>query len=156
MQACHRMAGGGAGGLGIHEFDRRHAAQGPRDLQDAGVEQAAQLLFEDDRQAKIAEFEDATRQLQELASRSPIGQIATLPADQREQAAQLQERRFELNREIRDIEAAQRAEINAVESDLRIKNIVVVPLAVIVLGLIVAIWRRVRLSNYLRRRAASA
>lgn len=120
------------------------------------IEQAARLMFEDDRQAKIAEFEDATRQLQELASRSPIGQIATLPADQREQAAQLQERRFELNREIRDIEAAQRAEINAVESDLRIKNIVLVPLAVVILGLIVAIWRRVRLSNYLRRRAASA
>jgi ABC-type uncharacterized transport system involved in gliding motility auxiliary subunit len=120
------------------------------------IEQQAQLLFEDDRQAKIAEFEDATRQLQELAARSPIGQIATLPADQREEAAQLQERRFELNREIRDIEAAQRAELNAVESDLRVKNIVLVPLAVVILGLAVAIWRRVRLSNYLRRRAASA
>ncbi|MCW5718354.1 MAG: GldG family protein [Bauldia sp.] len=129
----------------IRTFDRLDA-----------IEQAAMLAFEDDRQAKIAEFADATRQLQELAARSPIGQIATLPADQREQAAQLQERRFELNREIRDIEAAQRAEINAVESDLRIKNIVLVPVAVVLLGLIVAIWRRVRLANYLRRRAAAA
>lgn len=129
----------------IRTFDRLDA-----------IEQAAQAAFEGDRQAKIAEFEDATRQLQELASRSPIGQIATLPADQREQAAQLQERRFELNREIRDIEAAQRAEIDAVENDLRIKNIVLVPAAVILLGILVAIWRRVRLANYLRRRAASA
>ena len=91
----------------------------------------------------------------ENLARVPGGQIEALPADARQRAAELSTRSLELRREIRDLEAQLRAELDAIDFRLRLLNILVVPGIIIVLGIGAAIWRRARLARYLRSRTSA-
>jgi ABC-type uncharacterized transport system involved in gliding motility auxiliary subunit len=65
-------------------------------------------------------------------------------------------RQLQVQRERRDLQALVRAEFETLRNNLRLINILVIPIVVVAFGLLVALWRRVRLANYLRSRQAAA
>jgi ABC-type uncharacterized transport system involved in gliding motility auxiliary subunit len=56
----------------------------------------------------------------------------------------------ELRQQLRDVRAELRREVEDLEQQLRVANIMLVPAVIILIGLIVAFWRRARLAAYLR------
>jgi hypothetical protein len=66
----------------------------------------------------------------------------------------MNQRFVDLREELRSVQGAVRQEIDSVSNRLRLINTIAAPVLVIVIGLVVLLWNRVRLWSYLRRRRA--
>ncbi len=120
------------------------------------IERRAEETYRAPLQEKLALQEQAELDRQNIVARVPGGLVTALPIDQQDAVADLDQQIFQLRREARAIEAQLTAELNAETLRLRLLNILVVPLVVILVGLLAAIWRRVRLARYLAGRRAMA
>jgi len=120
------------------------------------LDREAQEEYGEARAQLTSELADIAVAIDDLLARTPLGQPTSLPADLRAQYDTLVARQVEARGELRDIEAAIQAEFDNLRTRLILLNILVIPAAVIVLGLLVAAWRRMRLSRYLARRQAAA
>jgi ABC-type uncharacterized transport system involved in gliding motility auxiliary subunit len=106
-------------------------------------------------EALTEEYNNLNLQISDLLARNPFGQATALPADLRVQYDEMVARQLQVQRERRDLQALVRAEFETLRNNLRLINILVIPIVVVVFGLAVALWRRVRLANYLRSRQAA-
>jgi ABC-type uncharacterized transport system involved in gliding motility auxiliary subunit len=107
-------------------------------------------------EALTEEYNNLNLQINDLLARNPFGQATALPADLRVQYDDMVARQLQVQRERRDLQALVRAEFETLRNNLRLINILVIPIVVVAFGLLVALWRRVRLANYLRSRQAAA
>lgn len=85
---------------------------------------------------------------------TPDGQMGALTIEQRDLMERYNDRLVEVGIELRELRSQLRTDIEALENRMRLINIAAVPLLVILLGLAVYVWRRIRLSRYLRTRTA--
>lgn len=115
------------------------------------IEERAAQTYAGDIEANYAELEQVALQIDNILSRVPGGQIIALPQTQQQELADLRERQASLLRTVRSLEAQRRAEIESVENSLRLQNILIVPAVIVIFGLLVAFWRRIRLARYVRR-----
>jgi ABC-type uncharacterized transport system involved in gliding motility auxiliary subunit len=106
-------------------------------------------------EALTEEYNNLNLQISDLLARTPLGQATALPADLRAQYDDMVERQLQVQRQRRDLEALVRAQFETLRNNLRLENILIIPAIVILFGLLVALWRRVRLSRYLRSRQAA-
>jgi ABC-type uncharacterized transport system involved in gliding motility auxiliary subunit len=118
------------------------------------IEAAAEARYRDTERQLQSDLEDTQQRLAELRgqAQAPNGQIGAVTAEQREEIARFNERIVQVRQQLRDVRGALRREIDAVTTQLRLINILAVPAVLILLGVSVAVWRRVRLSRYLRGR----
>jgi ABC-type uncharacterized transport system involved in gliding motility auxiliary subunit len=75
-------------------------------------------------------------------------------AEQQQAIAKFNQRIVEVRQQLRDVRGALRQEIDALGDQLRLLNILAVPLLIVLAGIIAFAWRQWRLSRYLRRRLA--
>lgn len=115
------------------------------------IEEDATATYAADIERGYAELEQVALSIDNIISRVPGGQIIALPQGQQQELANLRQRQQELLRQVRSLESSRRAEINSVITNLRLMNILIVPGVIILLGLLVALWRRIRLARYVRR-----
>lgn len=106
--------------------------------------------------ALTEEYNDLNLAINDLLARNPFGQATALPADLRAQYDDMVARQLVVQRERRDLEALVQNEFDSLRATLIRNNILIVPAVVIVFGILVAIWYRVRLARYLRSRQAKA
>ncbi|MGD9740669.1 MAG: Gldg family protein [Bauldia sp.] len=104
-------------------------------------------------QAELAETEAQLATVRGQAL-TPDGQIAALTPQQRETVDAFNQRILEVREELRDVRADLRSEIDAIGNRLRLINILAAPVLVILLGLGVALWQRLRVARHLGRRKA--
>lgn len=102
------------------------------------------------------QYNQLNLQINDLLARTPLGQATALPADLRAQYDEMVAQQLQVQRERRDLQALVRSEFDALRNNLRLSNILIVPAVVILFGILVALWRRIRLSRYLRKRQLPA
>jgi ABC-type uncharacterized transport system involved in gliding motility auxiliary subunit len=120
------------------------------------IEAAAEERYRATERQLQADLEEIQARLAELRgpAATPGGQVNALTAEQRDAIAEFNRRIVEVRRQLREVQGALRQEVDAVTTRLRLINILAIPAVVILVGLLVAVWRRVRLSRYLRARQA--
>ncbi len=109
----------------------------------------ANALYGARMQALNDELADLAFAIDDMLARTPLRQEAALSPDLRVRYDQMVAQQIQDRRELRDLEAAVRSDFDSLRTNLRLINILVIPGIVIVFGLLVAIWRRARLSRYL-------
>lgn len=120
------------------------------------IEREAEAKYRDTEQRLSKELEDTQQQLAQLQGQTEGGaQLGVLTAEQQQTVAEFNQRMLSLRQQLRDVRAALREEIDALDRQLRLINILLIPGIVVLLGIIVALWRRARLARYLRRRRAA-
>ena len=102
------------------------------------------------------QYNNLNLQTADLLSRTPSGQPAGLSSELRAQYDDMIAEQLRAQRERRDLQALVREEFETLRTNLRLINILAVPGIVILFGILVAIWRRARLTRYLRGRQRSA
>lgn len=116
------------------------------------VEAEAEARYRQTERDLQAELDEVEAQIEEIRSQSlaPDGQLGALTRSQRELVDDYNQQVVELRLQLRDVRSELRSEIDTLTTQVRLINIFAVPAIVIIIGLIVWIWRRVRLANYLR------
>lgn len=102
------------------------------------------------------QYNNLNLQIEDLLSRTPLGQPAALSSDLRAQYDDMIAEQLRVQRERRDLQALVREEFETLRANLRLINILVIPGIVILFGILVALWRRARLTRYLRGRQRPA
>jgi len=102
------------------------------------------------------QYNNLNLQIEDLLSRTPLGQPAGLSSDLRSQYDDMIAEQLRVQRERRDLQALVREEFETLRANLRLINILVIPGIVILFGVLVALWRRARLTRYLRGRQRPA
>ncbi len=126
------------------------------------MEAAAQEKYRDTDQRLTNELQQIQEQLARLQQPGPANNagaaenIAALTADQEKAIAEANQRMLSLRQQQRDVRAALRQDIDALQTKLQLFNILLIPGIVIVIGILAAVWRRVRLARYLGRRREAA
>ncbi|MCW5697637.1 MAG: GldG family protein [Bauldia sp.] len=145
------------GGTDLIELRSREDSRRPFLRVDA-IEREAQDEYLATRQQLEAELAEANAELEQLGGAvvTEDGQVIARTVEQQELIAAAQARISEVNRQLRDVQRALRQDIDALSDRLRLINILAIPAALVLIGLIVAIWRRARLAAYLRRRRVAA
>lgn len=120
------------------------------------AEDEAEERFRDTEQELLAERQNLEAAIEEVRrpALSPDGEMGALTVQQRELMEEYNDRLVEVGIELRELRSQLRTDIEALENRMRLLNIAAVPLVVIVIGLGVYVWRRIRLSRYLRTRMA--
>jgi ABC-type uncharacterized transport system involved in gliding motility auxiliary subunit len=114
-------------------------------------EQEAEQRYRATEQQLQAELADVEAQLADIRNRALIGDepIGALTRAQQDAIDEYNQRYIELRLELREVQGALGREIDALSTRLELINIAAVPAVVIVIGLLVWLWRRARLSRYL-------
>jgi ABC-type uncharacterized transport system involved in gliding motility auxiliary subunit len=122
------------------------------------IEAAANEKYRATEQKLQADLKDTQEKLAALRNQSGVPQAASggtsiegLSTEQQKTIAQFNQRIIDVRQQLRDVRGAVRAEIDALGQNLRMINILALPLLIILIGIGVALWRYVRLSRYLRR-----
>ena len=93
-------------------------------------------------QAEIAklqkEAEEANQKLNELQGKKEAGQRFVLSKEQQDEIEKFKQRRSEANKKLKLVRRSLRVEIDSMENRLKWTNILAVPLAVVVVGLVLA------------------
>lgn len=120
------------------------------------MEKAAENLYHAREAALTADLEKSQQELQQMVARgaAEAGEVLTLTREQQDLLGKLNQKIVDLRRQLRDVRAAVRADIDALETRLKLVNILAVPVGLIVLGLLISLWRRARLSRYVAARKA--
>ena len=121
------------------------------------MEKAAENLYQSREAALTADLEKSQGELQQMLARgaSEAGEASTLTREQQDLLDKLNQKIVDLRRQLRDVRAAVRADIDALETKLKLVNTLVVPAGLILFGLGVALWRRTRLARYVNERKTS-
>jgi ABC-type uncharacterized transport system involved in gliding motility auxiliary subunit len=121
-------------------------------------EQEAEQRYRATEQQLQAELADVEAQLADIRNRAVVGDepIGALTRAQQEAIDEYNQRYIELRLELREVQGALGREIDALSTRLELINIAAVPAIVIIIGIIVSLWRRARLSRYLAATRAQA
>lgn len=119
------------------------------------LEKAADALYQSKQAALTADLDKSQQDLQDMLARGANGggDAATLTREQQGLLADLNRKIVDLRRQLRDVRAAVRVEIDRLETGVRLVNLLAVPLALVLIGLLVAAWRRARLARHVASRA---
>ena len=122
------------------------------------MELAAQAQYQETERRLTAELEETQRQLAELQNPGQQAgpDLAALTEEQQQAVARFNRQMLDLRQQLRDVRAALRQEIDALDTRLRLLNILLIPGIVVLIGVAAALWRRARLARYLRRRAGGS
>ncbi len=120
------------------------------------IESTAEAQYQATEQALTTQLEETQRQIAELQrpGQDLGGDLAALTEEQRATIARFNGQMLEVREQLRDVKFKLREEIDRLDTRLKLYNILLIPGIVIVIGICVALWRRARLSRYLRGRAA--
>ncbi len=117
------------------------------------IESEAEANYQATESRLTEELEATQRQLAELQRPGQTAiDVASLTQEQREAVARFNGQLLDLRQQLRDVRAALRQEIDALDTRLRLYNILLIPGIIVLIGILAAIWRRVRLSRYLASR----
>ncbi len=124
------------------------------------MEKSAEDLYHAREAALSADLESSQSDLQQMLTRSADAPDASaLTREQQDGLNNLNQKIVELRRQLRDVRAAGRAQIDRLDTRLQFFNILMVPLALCCAGAFIAWRRRRRLTQYVaqrrRQRAAS-
>ncbi len=153
INAIDTMTGGGtlndlrARGLSFRPFTRVDQIEAEAQARFLATEQQLQTELRETEQ-RLAELRSGDPS---TASERPVG----LSAEQQREIAGFNARIVEIREELRGVQASLRRDVDALTNTLRLANILIVPALIVLVGLGVALWRRARLSRYLRGRAAT-
>jgi ABC-type uncharacterized transport system involved in gliding motility auxiliary subunit len=118
------------------------------------LEAEAEARYQATEEELQAELDDTEARLADLrAQAATSGQLGALTREQQDTIDEFNQRIIDVRAELRDVQGALRKDIDALANQLRLINILAVPAAIIVIGIIIAIWRRRRLAHYLRSQA---
>jgi ABC-type uncharacterized transport system involved in gliding motility auxiliary subunit len=137
-------------GVSFRPFERIEAIENAAEAQYKSTEQ--QLTN------RLNEIQQRVAQLQQPGAGGEDGvtQVGAVSEETQRAIAEANREMLETREQLRDVQANMRAEIDQLDTRLRLINILLVPGIVVLIGIIVAVWRRVRLATYLRRRHATA
>lgn len=122
------------------------------------MEKTAQAKFRATEEERQRELDDAQAQLKALQAPGQPGapgEFRALTQAQQETIARANRRILQLREQLRDVRASLNADIDQLQTQLKFLNVLLVPAIVIVVGVAVAVWRRMRLSRYLKKQAAA-
>ena len=119
------------------------------------MERAAEALYQSREHALTGDLEKSQADLQQMLARgaNESGEATTLTREQQDLLDRLNQKIVDLRRQLRDVRAAVRADIDALETKVKLVNMLAVPVGLIIIGLLVAFWRRTRLTRYVAQRA---
>ena len=120
-------------GLSARPFER------VREIQDDAEEK-----YRAKERGLVSELEDVEKKMQELQTRERAKGAAVLSPEQQSEIAKFRARVLEIRRELREVQLNLRRDIDGLDSNLKILNIAVVPVAVAVFALLIALARRNR------------
>lgn len=118
------------------------------------MEKAAENLYQSRENALTADLEKSQGDLQQMLTRgaSEGGEALSLTREQQDLLDKLNQKIVDLRRQLRDVRAAVRSDIDTLESKLKLVNMLAVPVSLILFGIGVALWRRGRLARYVTER----
>ena len=100
------------------------------------------------------DLDNAQKQLAQLVSQGEqgSGDVQTFSREQQDAIGNFNRQIVDLRRQLRDVRAAGRADIDRLRLHLEVADIGGVPAILVIVGLALFVWRRVRLQHYLRAR----
>ena len=115
------------------------------------MEKTAESLFQSRLSALTTDLEKSQQELQQMSGRSATetGDVATLTREQQDLRNALNQKILGIRRQLRAIRAAVRADVVALETRLKLLDILAIPAGLVIIGLLVSLWRRQRLSRYI-------
>ncbi|MFO1184053.1 MAG: Gldg family protein [Bauldia sp.] len=121
------------------------------------MERAAQAKFRATEEQRQRELDEAQSQLKALQgpNQGAPGEFGTLTQAQQETIARANRRILQLREQLRDVRASLNADIEDLQKRLQVVNILLIPILVALAGVVYAVWRRVRLSRYIKKQAAA-
>lgn len=121
------------------------------------IESEAQARYRATEVELQGQLDEAEARLAEIRGQALTadGRIGVLTQAQQEEINTFVDRQEELRQQLRAVQASLRAELDAVQNTLRVINVWLVPLIVVVIGLGLALWRRLRLRSHLGRGASA-
>ncbi len=143
-----------AGGADLASLRGRAVAPRPFTRIEA-LEQDAEALYRARENALTTDLEKSQQDLQDMLTRSGAtgGDAATLTREQQALLDQLNQKIVDLRRQLRDVRASLRLEIDRLETNLKLLNMLAIPVLLVLAGLFSALWRRMRLARYIASRA---
>ena len=114
-------------------------------------EAAAEERYRATEQELQAELAVIEAELDDIRTRALIGEgpIGALTRAQQEAIDEYNQRIIELRLELREVRGALRAEIDTLSTQLKLINIAAVPVAIVIIGILVWLTRRYRLTRHL-------
>ena len=101
--------------------------------------------FETEQQLKV-DLEETQDRIAELQAQGRAGgDFQLLTQEDQETILEFNRRMLTIRQELRDVRRALNEDINTLETRLELGNIAAIPLIVIVLGILIALWRRAAL-----------
>ena len=118
------------------------------------MERAAENLYQSREAALTSDLEKSQADLQQMVARgaSQNGEVGALTREQQDLLDKLNQKIVDLRRQLRDVRAAFRAEVDALETRLKLVNMLAVPALLVLVGLLVSLWRRARLARHVAAR----
>lgn len=153
VNILENMAGGNAliglrgRGLSVRPFTRVEQ-----------IEAQAENTYRTTEQRLSNELEDTQQKLAEMQrpDQVSVGDYATLSREQQDTIADFNKKMIDLREKLRDVRGALRQDIDALDLQLKLVNILAVPVLIVIIGLIGAYFMRARLARHLRRRRRAA
>jgi len=105
---------------------------------------AAERSFRQTEERLQRELEETERRLNELQVNKGEGDLMVISDEQQEEVQRFMERRLEIRRELRQVQHDLRRDIDRLDTQIKVINIVVVPMLVMVVALVWAARRRRR------------
>lgn len=118
------------------------------------METQADETFRRTEQKLSADLDKTQQQLAQLLSQGEqgSGDVQSFSREQQDAIGNFNRQIVDLRRQLRDVRAAGRADIDRLQTRVELADIAAVPSVLIVVGLGLLAWRRRRLQRYLRAR----
>ena len=104
----------------------------------------AELAYESKIKQLEKDLSDAQQKINELQRSKSEGQQAILSEEQKKEILQFQKRRAEVNRELKALRKNLRRDVDSLETSTKWANILVMPFAVSLTGIVIAVFKRKR------------
>ena len=119
------------------------------------MERNAEAQYQSREHSLNADLEKSQGELQQMLARgaAQTGEALALTREKQDLLDKLNQKIVDLRRQLRDVRAAFRADVDALETRTKLVNMLAVPGALIVIGLFIALARRARLARYVAERA---
>lgn len=104
----------------------------------------AELAYESKIKLLEKDLADAQQKINELQRAKGDGQQAILSEEQKKEITQFQRRRAEVNRELKEVRKNLRHDVDSLENTTKWANILVMPFAVSLTGIVIAVFKRKR------------
>ncbi len=104
----------------------------------------AELAYESKIKVLEKDLADAQQKINELQRAKGDGQQAILSEEQKQEINQFQRRRAEVNRELKEVRKNLRRDVDSLENTTKWANILVMPFAVSLTGIVIAVFKRKR------------